>query len=149
MNSKIYIFVTLFYTLTLFQAFEANVEETSSTTKKIRLGGADAIPVDDPLLIAVLQLSLKNLNFHAQLEVSSTSGQEGAEYRIGKIVSATRQVVAGSIYSARFELIEVECPTPETEVESCNQKGKRLCNISVWKKIHDEELEVKELKCDS
>ncbi|KAH9396862.1 hypothetical protein TYRP_003161 [Tyrophagus putrescentiae] len=70
--------------------------------------------------------------FAALLDSASHSSSQ--KYKLGKIMSATRQVVAGSIYFARFELIVLECESADADDDSkCKEKARRLCNVRIWK----------------
>ena len=117
-----------------------------TTQAQVKLGAPQPIPVNDPTLVSVMNHSAQT-RFAALLDSASHSSSQ--KYKLGKIMSATRQVVAGSIYFARFELIVLECESADADDDSkCKEKARRLCNVRIWKKLGDEELEVKELRCD-
>lgn len=110
----------------------------------IKLGAPTPIPVDDENLVSVMDQSARTL-FSSYLGGESSSSRR---YRLGKIFQATRQVVAGFIYFARFELLEMECPSESGEDSACKEKAKRLCSVSIWKKLNNQEVDVKDLHCD-
>ena len=115
-----------------------------TTQAQVKLGAPQPIPVNDPTLVSVMNHSAQT-RFAALLDSASHSSSQ--KYKLGKIMSATRQVVAGSIYFARFELIVLECESVDDD-SKCKEKARRLCSVRIWKKLGDEELEVKELRCD-
>lgn len=121
------------------------IAQTTQAQGPVKLGAPQPIPVNDPTLVSVMNHSAQT-RFAALLNSASHSSSQ--KYKLGKIMSATRQVVAGSIYFARFELIVLECESAADDDSKCKEKARRLCNVRIWKKLGDEELEVKELRCD-
>lgn len=91
------------------------------------VGGLTEIPTDDTTVKALIEQTL------TQLDADS-----GSDNRLiaKRVISATRQVVAGALYRIKIEMVTSDCGKNKADGrDGCNQlEGEtvRVCDVEVW-----------------
>nr|XP_022901844.1 uncharacterized protein LOC111414678 [Onthophagus taurus] len=95
--------------------------------KRQIVGAPIEASADDPEIIKMTQTAVKQFD---------TVSSDSTKYKIVKIHTVTKQVVAGVLYKIKAEIVLTDCPkTDPTDANICGtakEANSRLCEIEIW-----------------
>ncbi|KRT81521.1 Peptidase [Oryctes borbonicus] len=98
-----------------------------SKRSAVLVGGIVPVSTTDPDVADLVEYTLTNLDQQSTLD---------QKYKVTEIVSATKQVVAGSLYNIEARIVPSDCPKTDSRARSecgiLKEEDPQLCQIKIW-----------------